>query len=185
MLLSIGRISFLWCFIFSNGLLLSFSCAGDLASAPVGAKGGSDFSNDGEGTIEKCLRNAEPAIQVGIYQDQFISMDENNELSLQSDPDGGLSAVVALHLVGICPEELSTITLSIERNESVIANASFDYFEGFCTADIAWLIPQMGIPFSPGISLFDLVDQTATLKINIQQTDDAALSTEVDVIITP
>ena len=60
-------------------------------------------------TLNKCLSNEAPNIQVGVYQDRFIPTGEDNQLSVRSDSDGGLSTVVALNLVGICPEELVTI----------------------------------------------------------------------------
>ena len=105
----------------------------DLASAPGAPKG--DGANDLE-TLNKCLSNEAPNIQVGVYQDRFIPTGEDNQLSVRSDSDGGLSTVVALNLVGICPEELVTITLSIERDNNLIATTSFDYFEGFCTTEL-------------------------------------------------
>ena len=45
-------------------------------------------------------------------------------------------------------------------------------------------MPQMGIPFIPGISLFDLVDQSATLEVQIQSNDES-LSTQADITIVP
>ena len=80
---SLGRLFFLLVFGSLNGLLLSMSCASDLASAP-GAPKGDARVNDLE-TLNKCLSDEAPNIQVGVYQDRFIPTDEDNQLSVRSD----------------------------------------------------------------------------------------------------
>ena len=169
-----------------TSMVLFSSCASEMLAGSGSAKGGGYPERDGDfGILEKCINEEEPEIQMGVYGEGFIALEENNQLTLQSDSDGGLSAVVALTLVGICPEDLAEITLSAEFDDSTVATASFEHFDGFCTSDITWLLPKLGLSFVPGISLFDLVDQTIILKTTAHLADDTIVSTEAIVEITP
>lgn len=174
------------CFLLIISTFLFSSCAADMLVQPDSTKNAGNYDSDGAfRSLEKCMNEEEPEIQMGVYGEGFITLEENNQLTLQSDSDGGLSAVVALTLVGICPEDLAEITLSAELDDNTVATASFEYFDGFCTPEITWLLPQLGLSFVPGISLFDLVDQTIILKTTARLADDTIVSTEANVEITP
>jgi len=170
-------------------MLLFLACTNDMETASGAAKGGDFLPRDGDfGIPEKCIKcinNEAPEIQMGIYDEAFTSIEENNQLILQSDSDGGLSAIVALTLVGICPEDLIEITVSAELENATIATSTFDYFDGFCTPETTWLLPQLGLSFLPGVSLFDLIDQPVILKSNALLEDDLSISAEANVDISP
>ena len=131
------------------------------------------------------MNDANPEIRMGVYSEAFTSLEENNELTLQSDSDGGLNAIVALTLVGVCPEDLIEIKVSAELDDTLIATSTFDYFDGFCTPETTWVLPQLGLSFLPGVSLFDLIDQPVVLKSNALLPNDLNISAQASVAISP
>ena len=134
---------------------------------------------------EDCFREDETDLLLGTYTDTFESFSENQELVLTSDADGGLATTIALVLIGTAPDSVSQITVTVALDDETVGEVIHDHFEGFCTAELNWLIPNLGLSFHPGISLFDLTDQTATLNVNLLFTDDTSATFQAQVVFTP
>ena len=167
-------------------LLGGHGCAGD-ASSKSGNLEETDYvkSFNRDVSAQDCYNEEEVDLLLGIYTDTFVSFSENQDLVLSSDADGGLAATIAVVLMGTSSDAVSQINFSVTIEDETVGAVSHNHFEGFCTPELNWLIPQLGLGFNPGTSLFDLTDQTATLNVDLLFTDDSTKAFQAQVVFTP